>query len=511
MFRMRTRLRFALAIGVCAIGVSTPGAAQSTLPSAGTIHVSSRLVVLDVSVVDQSGHFVAGLDKSQFNVTEGGVPQIIRYFEGSTQHTLPPGKLIVRSSADLTKIGNAPVTILVLDELNTPFADRSYAQQMMVRYLLRQPAVMPSPTLLLAAGDARISVLHDYTQDRDGLLDSVRHHFPDYPWTMMRQGTGDQMSRTLGALDQIADSSRGTTGRKNVVWVGTGYPSVDETGMSAQDAQELNAAIEIVLRKMMEARVTLYTLDPGGPQVTPPAQVITGSGATSAGTGPALGPFDPNDVDFVTFATSTGGRVLFARNDVDTEISEEVAEGRDYYTLSYVPTSESTDAQAYRQIRVTMKDPHLTATTRHGYFTAPAAVDKVQTDPKKMQPQQLSFDMMSAAKTNLIYNGLHVEAVRSTSGYSVLVGAHEMHWTSGADGQRTAEFTVLAIAYSAKGKALGEHAEELTEQIAPNDSIERGRRITLSFPFAVPAQTDHVRLVVRDAGNAAIGTANARP
>jgi hypothetical protein len=328
----------------------------------------------------------------------------------------------------------------------------------------------------------------------------------------MRQNAGDQMTRTLGALDQIADSSRGTPGRKNVIWVGVGYPSIDETGMSEHDAKELSDAIELVTRRLMEARVTLYTIDPGGPQVTPPAQLITGSGASAAGTGPALGPFDPSDVDFTQFAISTGGTVLFARNDVDKEIAEEIGEGNSYYTISYVPTGDTDPNIDYRRIQVTMKDPNLQAVTRDGYFVAPPPVEKVVTaDTKKPQPKQLSYDLVSAAQTNLVYNGLHVDAKRSNDGYSIKVGTAEMKWTPQPNGDKTAEVTVFAVAYSAKGKPVGERASQLTERIGPNDPINPHTQITVTFPFSIPPATTRVRLVIRDAGTGAIGTADAKP
>lgn len=89
-----------------------------------TLHVASRLVVLDVVVLDRNGKFVSHLDRSQFTVTEDKVPQAIRSFDPSDGREIPAGsagKMLVQGSADLPKIGNAPVNILVFDEVNTPF------------------------------------------------------------------------------------------------------------------------------------------------------------------------------------------------------------------------------------------------------------------------------------------------------------------------------------------------------------------------------------------------------
>jgi hypothetical protein len=42
-----------------------------TEPDMTTLHVASRLVVLDVVVVDKAGHPISHLDRSQFSITSG--------------------------------------------------------------------------------------------------------------------------------------------------------------------------------------------------------------------------------------------------------------------------------------------------------------------------------------------------------------------------------------------------------------------------------------------------------
>src|SRR5215470_14329634 len=121
------------------------GVGQQPTPETQTLRVTARLVVLDVTVTDAKGNFVSGLDKSQFTITEDGKPQTIRSFEGPESHALPAGsagKMVVRSSKDLEFIGNTPLTIVVLDERNTPFHDAAYARQMVEKYLKAAPEVL---------------------------------------------------------------------------------------------------------------------------------------------------------------------------------------------------------------------------------------------------------------------------------------------------------------------------------------------------------------------------------
>ena len=96
-----------------------------------------RLVVLDVVVVDSKGKPVATSDRSRFSVYEDKAPQTISNFDPPNHHEMPAGSSsepVVKSAADLAKIGSAPVNILVFDELDTPFHQLAYARQMMEKY-----------------------------------------------------------------------------------------------------------------------------------------------------------------------------------------------------------------------------------------------------------------------------------------------------------------------------------------------------------------------------------------
>ena len=140
----------AVAIAVLLSAVATQAAPYSQdnaavqAPSTQTLKVTTRIVVLDVVVTDKKGNLVPReLTRDDFTVLEDGQQQAIRSFEAPKDHRMPvSGEAIVNSAADLKKIGDAPVTILVLDELNSRFEDMSFSRQMMVKYLQAQPAVL---------------------------------------------------------------------------------------------------------------------------------------------------------------------------------------------------------------------------------------------------------------------------------------------------------------------------------------------------------------------------------
>jgi VWFA-related protein len=493
--------------------------AQST--DTTTLRVASRLVVLDVVVLDRNGKFVANLDRSQFTVTEDKVPQSIRNFDPPDGHEMPPGsagKMLVQSSADLPKIGNAPVNILVFDEVNTPFMQLAYSRQMMERYLKRMPDVLPVPTLFLAAGSKKIQVLHDYTQSRMDLLESIRTHTTDTDFTMLtntlnggRSGSDDGMVKTLGALTQIASSVRGVPGRKNVIWVGTGYRNAsDLNNLSNVDNDKVKAAIETVTDRMLSAHVTLYMIDPEGVLARDPSNADSLGNGMPGDAATGYGAYAPG-LGFENFVSTTGGRILAGRNDVDAEIGQTATEGTRYYTLAYVPTSANDALRPYRKIRVSVNDPSLRVITRDGYFGGEEKVDAVAPNTAKKQPKQLLFDLTAAARTTLAYNGLHIEPVPTKNGYLLKVKANDLTWSQQPDGSRLAEVTVVAVGYSNRDKEMGQHTAELKELIEASDVIGPQSQVGFTFPFAVPVGTSRVRIVMRDAVTGTMGSADTRP
>src|SRR5260370_32642994 len=155
-----------------------------------TLHVASGVVVLDGVVLHRNGKFVSNLDRSQCTVTEDKVPQAIRSFDPPDGHEMPAGsagKMLVESSADLPKIGNAPVNILVFDEVNTPFLQLAYARQMMERYLKRMPEVLPVPTLFLAAAAKDIAVPPNLTQAGADILNRMPTQTSNAEFTLLNK------------------------------------------------------------------------------------------------------------------------------------------------------------------------------------------------------------------------------------------------------------------------------------------------------------------------------------
>jgi VWFA-related protein len=174
----------------------------------------------------------------------------------------------------------------------------------------------------------------------------------------------ERFGQSIDALQQIALQNQGVPGRKNIVWVGHGGPSIYTGALVAPIADELNQYVRDSTNMLLDARVSLFVIYPGLPVNGPVLTVSAGSAATDIGDD--ADPF-AGDINFGVFVNETGGKLFYNRNDIDHEIERSQELGSEFYTLTYQPHQGDADGK-FRRIRVTLRDPNLHAVTKAGYF-----------------------------------------------------------------------------------------------------------------------------------------------
>jgi VWFA-related protein len=488
-------------------------------PPLSVIQVRSRLVQLDVTVLDKSGVPISNLSQSDFTIYEDGVPQRIRNFDSSQAHQLPAESLVhgIHGTADLQRLApDAPVTVLVLDEFNTAFRDTAFARLQIRKFLAKQPETLTQPTSLLVATDDGFEQVNDYTLNRQELLDSLRTLKPSYPAGLMRmggsrEGIAIRFAQTLASLQQIAQAGIGHQGRKNIVWVGRGFNSIDLRNEPDHQVQLVKGAAERALNLLRDAHVTLYTIDPTISTVAAAElnaeQTETDAAAFLAETHKRTDPFD-GTVSFNTLAPETGGRAFALNNDLDTEISTSVSEGGNYYTLAYVPAGDIDAKDPYRRIDVRVDRPDVTVVTRHGYFA------EVPSPPRRTVSQDIKnegFELSAAMSSKMTYTGLGVSASPSASDssqYIVQVATTDLSWSPNAKGGPSAHMIIAAIALDAKDKPVSKNAKDVTASVGPDVSPTAIPFANLGISLADTSKAVRVRIAVRDQQTGKLGTAD---
>lgn len=472
-----------------------PGASNTP-----TIRVTSRLVFLDVTVLDKKGHIVVkGLTKDDFAITEEKKPQRIFSFEEPQTH------VVDTNAADDNPAGKAPLTVLVLDLLNSRFEDFAYIRYSVRKYLAAQPARLSSPAELMVLGNESLEMVQGYTRNKEDLLYALDHVPAALPYKMMNGAFyPERFGQSIDALQQIALQNNGIPGRKNIVWVGHGGPSIYIDALVGPIVDELNQYVRDTTNMLVDARISLFVIYPGLP-VNGPALTMS-EGSAVANIGDDDDPF-AGDINYGVFVNETGGKLFYNRNDVDREIERSQELGSEYYTLTYQPHEGAADGK-FRRIHVTLRDPSLRAVTKAGYF-APAKGAPV--DPR----QQTMVNLVEAARSSIPFQALHLtieDVVRHpdtrTIDFTVLLKSGNGNWEAADDGKSTTNLTLAAVSLAGGRDILASKLETLTVTAGTQDAArlaEMPERLPVTIRF--PRKTRTVRVVIQTAESQRIGAA----
>lgn len=228
-----------------------------------TIRVNTRLVVVDVVVTDKKGQAVTGLKPEDFTLEENGKKQKVSVFVPpgiANRQAYAPAPTGILSNHPENVIPAGIPTVLLLDALNSPFKEQSYARSQMLKYVVEQ-GQSGHPMAVVTLTD-RLRVLQHFTSDPQVLLTAIKnfkpqeqilrpeapapesHSLADGPGSasmaasiaLASQAVQDFANlqigfnierRTLITIDAMHALSRmlgGLPGRKNVVWLTANLP-----------------------------------------------------------------------------------------------------------------------------------------------------------------------------------------------------------------------------------------------------------------------------------------------
>lgn len=394
----------------------------------------TTIVQVPVVVTDKAGNHIHGLTKADFKVLENGKPQNIAGFEevvtdrSASPATVPATGVFTNASAN----ANTPrsLTVMVLDEVNTPFLSQAYAREQLVKYLANhlkpsQPVglmviggkglevlsgIDADPNQLIAAlkkATGHVSTMESFSNDAQavaatgntpsGLSGGINANEP--PDVVIRQFIQSQsgveaaysqaraIDTTLRAFLEMAWLLSGTPGRKSVVWVTGSFPFYLDSFTSVPGDNGLRALYERTLKALNDAQISVYPVDARGLLTDP----------TFAGDydGSLLGPGAPgalrqSTVDSLkTFAEMTGGIAYYNTNDLAGAFDRAVQDSSSYYLLGYyLDRRDNKPGWRRLQVEVTRKDVEVRA--RAGYL-----LTNVSSNPELTQKADIDLALLS--------------------------------------------------------------------------------------------------------------------
>jgi VWFA-related protein len=139
-----------------------------------------------------------------------------------------------------------------------------------------------------------------------------------------------------------------------------------------KDQQMLYNNITTLSTALRSARITVYSIDPSGTDSELTFQQIYESYLK--------GVDSPKHVDYgflllQVLSTQTGGRALYAFNDMPSLISKCMDDAKAYYVLTFNPPPSAHPSE-YHSIEVQVDKPGVKARTRTVYYTGAASSAK---------------------------------------------------------------------------------------------------------------------------------------
>ena len=446
-------IRQTVLLGLLAAGAFPLMIAQSP-PSTSSLTTETKLVIVDVVVTDSKQNSIHNLTASDFSVSENGAPERIKTFEEHSANTtnpepplnLPPGTF----TNYMTGPANGALNILLLDTLNTPLTDQTYVHNEIRLFLKSAPPNAPlaifglgsrmwllqpftaDPRLLRAAIDLKSlknSPLLESTARGDGSasLSEQMQEVSGNDLTQnqvvqrMRQFEADHSSTTsqlrarttLEALNQIARYLGGMPGRKNLIWFSGSFP-INVLPVSSLSGPYTDPFAPVAgssdlfrqtTRLLAQSQVAVYPVAAGGLSTssvysveesglqydtrTHPLDTFANN-VTNASTQNA-----DNNITMQQMAQQTGGHAFINTNGLAGAVTQAIAAGSNYYTLTYSPT-DSVDDGKFRKIQLKLRQDGFTMAYRRGYYadapaSTPAPMEATRSTPNVPSSSPMAF------------------------------------------------------------------------------------------------------------------------
>lgn len=270
-----------------------------------TFKVDTNLVSIDVSVLDNRGHFIPNIPRGNFRIMEDDVPQQIKTFA----------------------TGEAPMTVTLLVEFDNKYTSaysRNWYETLQACYGFVS-ILKPEDYLAVIAYDMRPEILSDFSQDRRKAQEALgRLRFP-----------GFSEANLFDALADTEERMKDIEGRKAIVLISTGQDTFSKLTFDKARKVLQEDAIPIYAVGMLQAERIMSNM----------------SGARDIG-------FLQGDNELRTFAKETGGMAFFPRfiTEYGTIFQSIQQALRNQYSIGYAPTNLARDGK-FRKIKVQLVNP----------------------------------------------------------------------------------------------------------------------------------------------------------
>jgi VWFA-related protein len=211
--------------------------------------------LLDVIVTDKHGEFIPGLQAADFTVLEDNKPQKISAFAAQAPaatpaKSYPPIELPAHQYTNFAFIKpetDRPVTVVLMDMLNTAGMDRANARKQMIKFLEKLPTGQP---IALFALTSKLSMIQGFSADSTTLVAAAKALL-EYQSQLLSPETQRQQDENLASTLESVGGPASTHGQ------GTGSMPIAPIGQAIRDA----VTVQVAFQKAERMYLTLNALD----------------------------------------------------------------------------------------------------------------------------------------------------------------------------------------------------------------------------------------------------------
>ncbi len=338
---------------LCGAAASAQQGSPATQPGPPAQAGNGR-ITLDVVVAEKSGQPVGDLQQQDLTLLDNDAPQTITSFQ------------VVNGR-------EAPIeVILVIDAVNAPFQNVGYERVQIDKFLHDEGGNLAYPMVLAAFTDRGMEVVGGFSSDGNALsgsLDKANIGLRDMGRSAGYNGATERLQLSLAALHQLVTSAVKRPGRKIMVWVSPGWPLLSgaNTQLDTKQQQQVFANIVSLSTQLLRGRITLYSIDPVGPNGSNAAdwayeqflKGVTKPGKAMIG-----------DLGLPVLAIQSGGVAVSFTNGIADKLHKCLAEAAPYYEISFDPPAAK-GRDEYHHLEIKVAKSGLIARSRQGYYAQP--------------------------------------------------------------------------------------------------------------------------------------------
>ncbi len=522
---------------------------------ATVIHSNPRLVLVNVVVTDATGKSVHGLTQHDFVVLEDGKAQSIRSFDEHSGAATDADPKTPNAGKELTlNLGpnvhtnwvsvpkNQVTNILLFDMLNMSTQDLVSAKAELLNTLRHLPegqqfalfvmgahlhmiqgftwdknAMIEAATGLSTHSSLAYSDARSFSSDIGALRETMAAKEPKSFQALITTLATEQdiklESRSLFTSDALYLMARALVaipGRKNLIWITSGYSFDAQRG----DADRLSR----LTSQLAASQIAVYPIDVRGVIDNEP-DATTRDSEIFAPSGDAVGPWiaNMNEEQRGTYETmfdiaaQTGGRAFINQNRFLPAISNIIESGANYYTLAYRPSNGKWDG-SFRKIQVKTPRRNIKLLYRTGYYALadPLQLPRVEDRERALQ---IAMQPFAPPSTTLIIKTRVVPPADGATPVKLdyLVDVSDLTTPDQPTTPKKKGINLIfeAVAMDGQGRVVASHAWIVKQDLSESelqDMRRRGLQIHQDFPLQ--AGDYEIRLGVLDRNSGKVGTVN---